>query len=194
MWVPGRPDACHCGASFEGVPASKEEPVEDPFERVTVIVGTVRCVACGADYGYSRWPDEDGGGMATKKKAAKKKPAKKASKAHEKKARPARGPKPRNAPLPGMEDARIQELEDAGELYAEIRDRRMELNKEESDLKATILRLMHKHGKVIYKHEAIEIRITSADEDVKVKIRKAKDDDDETQNVDVEVETAASVS
>jgi hypothetical protein len=41
-----------------------------------------------------------------------------------------------------MEDARIQQLDSVASEYADIRDRRIELNKEEHTLKATALSLM----------------------------------------------------
>lgn len=80
--------------------------------------------------------------------------------------------KPRQPRLPGIDDPAIEELEVAAEDYAKIRDQRMALNEEESELKTNLLSLMHKHDKKKYVHEGVEIRIVNADETVKVKIRK----------------------
>jgi len=84
--------------------------------------------------------------------------------------------RPRPAPLPGMENSRIQALDDVAADYADIRDQRMELSTREHDLKVKALKLMHKHGKTIYKHDGIEINVVPGEEDVKVRVKKAADD------------------
>lgn len=94
-------------------------------------------------------------------------------------AKKARAKQPRNVPLIGMEDARIQELEDIGASYADIRDQRIALNQEESSLKTLAISLMHKHGKTIYKTDSIEIVVEAGDETVKVKLKKPKEVDAE---------------
>lgn len=81
--------------------------------------------------------------------------------------------KPRSQDLPGMEDRAIKPLEDVAAAYAEVRDKRMELNKEESELKQHALKLMKKYDKTIYKRDGIEIRIVPGEDEVKVKIHKA---------------------
>jgi hypothetical protein len=80
--------------------------------------------------------------------------------------------KPRQPRLPGMDDPAIEELETAAQEYATIRDQRMALNEEESELKTNLLAMMHKYEKKKYVHEGVEIRIVNADETVKVKIKK----------------------
>lgn len=131
--------------------------------------------------------------MAKKKKAAKPPKMKKPKKAA-KPARAAKKPKtwksdrakralknvprtPRERPLPGMEDARIQALEDIGVMYADIRDQRVALSGEEQSLKEQAKKLMHKHGKTVYRSKTIEILLTEASEDIKVKVRKEADQD-----------------
>ena len=85
---------------------------------------------------------------------------------------------PRSRPLPGMEDARIQPLENVAASYADIRDQRIALNKDEHALKTLALSLMKKYGKSLYRHEGIEIRVIPGEEDIKVKIKPAKEGED----------------
>jgi hypothetical protein len=89
---------------------------------------------------------------------------------------PPRRGRPRQADLPGTEDRLLQPLEDIAAAYADVRDRRIDLNREEADLKASALELMHRFQKTIYKRDGIEIRLVAGEEDVKVKVRKATDD------------------
>lgn len=109
--------------------------------------------------------------------------AKKASKPKTKKPR---AKKPRSQPLPGMEDARIRELDDIAASYAEIRDQRIALNKDEAELKASAIALMRKHGKTIYRHDGIEIRIIPGEEDVKVKVKPPKEEEDAPNGVEID--------
>ena len=110
-------------------------------------------------------------------KTRKSKPAGKSKSRHAapvKRARaaaPARG-LPKNQPLPGMEDRTIQALEDVGAAYADMRDQRMALTKEEAELKATALNLMIKHDKTIYRSASVLIRRIPGEEDLKVKLLK----------------------
>lgn len=112
--------------------------------------------------------------MAKKKAPKTKKAAKVAKKMAVKK------PRPKAQTLIGMEDSAIQPLEDVAEQYADIRDQRILLNKEESDLKATTIKLMRKLGKTIYRRNGVLIQIVDGDVSVKVKIAKPKDEDDVT--------------
>lgn len=96
--------------------------------------------------------------------------------------------RPRQVDLPGTEDRAIKPLEDIAESYADVRDRRMALNKEEAELKTHALKLMHKYDKTIYRHDGIEIRIVDGEEDVKVKVKKATDEDDPDGDEQVEIE------
>ena len=93
--------------------------------------------------------------------------------------RNARKPRPEQADLPGTEDSAIAPLEKAAKRYAGIRDERMELNREEAALKASLITLMHKHQKTTYSRHGIEIKLVPEAENVKVKIKGKGDDDDE---------------
>ena len=92
---------------------------------------------------------------------------------------PPRRGRPRQPDLPGTEDRRLQPLDDLAAAYAEVRDRRIDLTREEGELKARAIALMHQFQKTIYKHDGIEIRLVPGAEDVKVKVRKATADEDE---------------
>lgn len=76
---------------------------------------------------------------------------------------------PRQQDIPGLEDRAIQELQDAALSYAEARDERMELSKQEADCKSRVLAIMKKHGKTVYRHDNIYVELIP--EDVKVKVR-----------------------
>jgi hypothetical protein len=78
-----------------------------------------------------------------------------------------------------MEDRLLPELEEGARAYAEIRDQRMALNKEEVTLKANLLTLMKKHEKETYKHGDVEIRIVHEEETIKVKVKSEAEDDEE---------------
>lgn len=76
---------------------------------------------------------------------------------------------PRQRPL--IEDVRIAELDKVGYRYAEIRDARIELNRQELQLKELAKKLMHKHGKTVYRHDTIVIELTPGEEEIKVKVK-----------------------
>jgi hypothetical protein len=95
--------------------------------------------------------------------------------------------RPRQQDLPGTEDRILRPLDDIAAAYADVRDRRIELNKEEAQLKASALKLMHKFEKTIYRHDGIEIFLIAGEEDVKVKVRKATDDEDDKTSDKVEL-------
>jgi hypothetical protein len=99
--------------------------------------------------------------------------------------------KPRSQPLPGMEDHAIQPLENVARRYAEIRDERQDLTREEVKLKEKAKTLMHHYGKKVYKHDNIEIWLVEGEEDVKVKTRRSSDEEDETAGETLEIDTAA---
>ena len=81
----------------------------------------------------------------------------------------------KNKRLPGMEDAEIEDLEDAAREYANVRDDRMNLTREESSMKEKLLALMKKHKKEKYLHDGVEIKLVHEEETVKVRIIKEKD-------------------
>lgn len=94
--------------------------------------------------------------------------------------------KPRSGALPGMEDHAITALEDVAHEYAEIRDQRIELNRQESALKSKAMNLMHRHEKTTYRHGGVEIKVIAGEEDIKVKVKKPGEDDDETASSDTD--------
>jgi hypothetical protein len=93
--------------------------------------------------------------MAKPKKKAKKEPR-----------------KPRQARLPEMEDPAIGELETAAEEYASIRDKRMELTKQEVALNNQLLTIMKREKKQHYFHAGIKVDVVVEKEKVRVKIKK----------------------
>lgn len=96
-----------------------------------------------------------------------------------KKKAPAKGKptKPRDQPLPGMEDSAIKPLEDAAHAYAELRDERMGLSRQEVDLKQRLIGLMKTHGKDHYQRDGITIDLVQESETVKVRVKKAGTDE-----------------
>ena len=82
------------------------------------------------------------------------------------------------AALPGMEDHTIRPLEQGAQHYADIRDKRIELNKEESELKTSLLKLMKEHHKTLYRHGGVTIRVIAGEEDVKVKVAPLEEPDE----------------
>ena len=76
--------------------------------------------------------------------------------------------KPKQQRLPGTEDARIDALEDLAEEYAEIRDKRIALNKEESTLKDKLRDIMKANKKRHYVRDGVEIDIVPEGEKLKV--------------------------
>jgi len=77
-----------------------------------------------------------------------------------------------------MEARAIAPLEAAAAAYADLRDRRMALSREETTLKADTLALMKQLHREVYQRDGIEIRIVAGEDDVKVKVKKPVDDDD----------------
>lgn len=100
--------------------------------------------------------------------------------AAKKKSAPKKG---RQKRLPGMADAKLEALHNAALDYAEVRDKRQELTKEEVALKGTLLTLMHKHKKDHYEYNGVTIDLVTEEETVRVRVKKAKADDDEPEEV-----------
>jgi hypothetical protein len=82
------------------------------------------------------------------------------------------------ARLPGVEDLEIEELQEAALSYADIRDQRMALTPQETELKGKLLGLMKKYEKKAYEHDGIRIEVVAEEETVKVRVKKEKEDDD----------------
>lgn len=77
--------------------------------------------------------------------------------------------------LPGTEDAALADLDSIGFEYAAMRDKRMDLNKQEIDLKARAIKLMHKHNRSHYKYQDLEMEIVPGDENIRVRVKKPKE-------------------
>jgi len=91
--------------------------------------------------------------------------------------------KVRQKRLPGMADSKLEALHDAALSYAEIRDQRQALTKQEVELKGSLLTLMHKHKKDHYEYNGVTVDLVAEQETVKVRVKKAKVDDDEPEEV-----------
>src|SRR5947207_4768579 len=91
--------------------------------------------------------------------------------------------KVRQKRLPGMADAKLEALHSAALDYAEIRDKRQELTKQEVELKGSLLTLMHKHKREHYEYNGVTIDLVAEQETVKVRVAKAKVDDDTPEEV-----------
>jgi hypothetical protein len=91
--------------------------------------------------------------------------------------------KGRQERLPGMKDAKLEALHNAALSYAEIRDQRQALTKQEVELKGSLLTLMHKHKKDHYEYNGVTIDLVAEQETVKVRVAKAKLDADEPEEV-----------
>jgi hypothetical protein len=104
--------------------------------------------------------------------AAKKKSKKKTKKLDPKRdfKNPVR--KPRQARLPTMDDPKIDVLHGIAEEYAEKRDERMRIGKQEVELKGKILDLMKAHKRTHYHYQDIDVTIITEKEKVRVKIAK----------------------
>lgn len=119
------------------------------------------------------------------------------SKAKKKSKKPSPKPKktvevkrsPRQTSLPGMQDAKIAAIESVALDYDDIKKQRMELSKQESDLKQSLITLMHKAKKKQYIRNGISVILVVEEETVKVKV---KSDDDEESEVPTEAEIQAS--
>lgn len=92
--------------------------------------------------------------------------------------------------LPEMEDRRIAELDRLAHSYAKIRDARIELNKQERELKLAGLAAMARHKKTTYRVEDVEIEVEPPGEEptLKVRIKKPKAQPKEVEQADGEVE------
>lgn len=80
--------------------------------------------------------------------------------------------------LPGMENRKMKDLHSAAMEYADVRDRRQELNKEEVELKSKLLRLMKQHKMEKYEYEDVSIWIEIEEETVKVRVKKPKEEEE----------------
>jgi hypothetical protein len=80
--------------------------------------------------------------------------------------------------LPGT-DGGIPELEQLGFEYAALRDKRMQVGKEEVELKKKCLAAMKKHKREHYIYGDLEILVVPGEEKLKVRSNKQSEDADE---------------
>jgi hypothetical protein len=83
--------------------------------------------------------------------------------------------------LKGIERPKIQEIEDAAEVYVKSRNKRMKLSKEEKADKTALIEMMKKHKQSIYKLDDGEIVTISSTPQVKVS-RPEEPEDDEAED------------
>lgn len=94
-------------------------------------------------------------------------------------------PKPRKRPkqtaLEGMEQERIPDVTDAALVYADIRDRRMDLTKKETEARGKLLEAMHAHKLDSYEDDesCVSVEVVKSAEKVKVRLGADQDDEDE---------------
>jgi CRISPR/Cas system CSM-associated protein Csm5 (group 7 of RAMP superfamily) len=86
--------------------------------------------------------------------------------------------KPKQERLPGVEN-KLKDLHECAMEYAEKRDERQAIGREEVALKAKLLGLMKKHKLDNYEYEDVSIEVVIEEETVKVKVKKHKDEDEE---------------
>ena len=84
----------------------------------------------------------------------------------------------RQGTLPQMEDRAIADLQQGAIDYAEVRDERMTLTKDEVARKGALLRLMKKHKKLSYAYDGVVITIVPGEETVKVRVRGKKTEEE----------------
>lgn len=104
--------------------------------------------------------------MSSKKKSQKKSVKKSPPKKHR---------IPRQEQLPGVGDEKIAAIENAALDYAELRDQRQEIGRQEVELKKKLIDLMHKKDLKEYKRNGIKVTLTIEEEGVRVRV---KSDDD----------------
>ena len=79
----------------------------------------------------------------------------------------------------GMKPLEIPELNKLAHEYADLRDRRMELLKQEVELKELVLAKMHEHKLAAYEDAEQQLTITiKTDEKIKVKIKGAEPEEE----------------
>src|SRR4051812_23358380 len=111
------------------------------------------------------------GSTVAKKKESAKKPAKKKSSAKSNLNYAEPKKIARQQSLTGMQDRAIKSLETKAYDYADVRDQRIGLSKQEGELKKDLLALMKKFEKEEYHHGSVHITLVHEKETIKVKIK-----------------------
>jgi hypothetical protein len=83
----------------------------------------------------------------------------------------ARAPRPQD--LPGVDHRNLADIEAVALDYAEVRDRRMALTKDEAALKQQIIGLLKHHKKTTYRREGLELAIVPGEERLRVRVTRA---------------------
>jgi hypothetical protein len=77
--------------------------------------------------------------------------------------------------IPGTEEAQIDEIQQAAELYEEARDTRMEAGKAEVERRTALMQVMHKHDRTTYRGACgLTVEMVAGDEKVKVRRSETK--------------------
>lgn len=87
----------------------------------------------------------------------------------------------RQKEIPGTERPKIQEVEDAAEVYVKSRDKRIKASKAESTDKAALIAAMQKHKLNVYAiaDEGLVVTVTNGKPEVKVTESKEADEPDD---------------
>lgn len=80
---------------------------------------------------------------------------------------------------PGMDPPTIPEIDEAAEEYRRVRDRRMELTKEEARHNELLLGLMKKHNLSEYRYDGTEVSVAKEKEKARVRRIKEESESDE---------------
>lgn len=75
--------------------------------------------------------------------------------------------------IAGMEDEKNPRVHGPALTYADVRDRRNVLTKEEKAAKQALIEVMHKEGITRYKYRELVVDMTSKGDDVKVRVEAA---------------------
>jgi len=79
--------------------------------------------------------------------------------------------RPRQGNLPGTTDRRIAPLERAARKYAELKEERLRLKREDVLQRAALLKLMKEHHKQVYERPGLSVEVVAETENVRVRLR-----------------------
>ena len=81
--------------------------------------------------------------------------------------------------LPEMQEAGLQEIEDAAATLLEARERYSNVGKEVNEIEQTVVAVMEKHQRSYYKHGGLEVEIKAGKVKAKVKHSESNGDGDD---------------